>query len=204
MERKEDNMKEDNMKVMKYSDVRNQIQTGDMLETAGSSFVGKAIRFFTKQEVNHTELILGLDNYISEDMVYGTDRKFVLQADSPGIVLNTLSDQFKGNILYWSKLKSEFEPCRKRMGVYGLFQVGKKYDYGTLFKNILGKVNADASKFICSEFYFFALVAGGCLPQYKINNQCNIVDKDNTPVKTPVPGTFKQFGIHEEPIQIIL
>ena len=75
------------MQVKTYEEMRDFIQCGDLFEFGGNSLIGKVIRFFTKQQVNHSALGMSINEYSN----HAGNRKFVLEADSYGIVLNTSS-----------------------------------------------------------------------------------------------------------------
>jgi len=47
-----------------YKLIRNKVKSGDMLEFRSNGFTGRAIRFFSKQNVNHTALAVALDEYM--------------------------------------------------------------------------------------------------------------------------------------------
>ena len=166
-----------------YLAIRPEINTGDLLEWGSSTIIGKAIRFVTRKDVNHDSLALRFDRF--DGLL---NRRFCLEALEHGIELNLLSrrlENFKGQV-YWYKLKPEYNNKRSAIAGWALKQVGVKYDYGSLFKNLLGRVSTDARRFFCSEYYFMALEAVGILKADK----------------APRPGEFKAFGIHEPRVQI--
>lgn len=188
------------MKLAHYEDIRDQIQTGDMIEFGSSSIIGYSIRLFTRKDVNHTSIAVSFDNWKS----YHGNRKFLLQADPEGIDLDVLSRElknYKGKV-YWYRLKEQYNHLRNDMGSWAIEQVGVKYDYGSLFKNMFGAVSATAKKFFCSEYNFFALVVGKVLPQYKINKKREIIDNKGKKVKAPRPGEFGKFKVYEERVRI--
>lgn len=169
---------------MKYSEIRDMIKTGDMLEWSSPSLLGKTIRFFTKQKVNHTSLAISFDDYFKD----GINHKFVLEAESGGIELNLLSKLLKGykGKCYWSQLKPEFDDKRFIIGRWALLQIGTKYDYTSLLKNAFCKVSAEAEKLFCSEYYYIALKEAGIVPA----------------TKAPRPGEFEKYQVHLPAIEI--
>ena len=188
------------MKKMKYVEIRDSIKTGDRFEFASKSVLGSIIRWFTKEEVNHTALALSIDEYSN----YPGNRKFLLEALPDGIDLRPASldvQECKGSV-YYTPLLSLFDSRRQSMADWGLQQVGKPYDYGNLFKNIFGAVNAEMKKFFCSEYYFVALVSAGIVPGTEIKGG-KVVDLNGAPVKAPRPGEFGSFPIFGETIEII-
>lgn len=186
-----------------YKQYRNMMKTGDMLEWRSRSALGSTIRFFSKQKVNHTGICFAMDNY----GLYDGHHVFTLEAESDGIQNNLLSarlQKFDGEV-YWSPLKPEFEALRNKAADWALEQVGVEYDYGSLFKNAISAVSADARKYFCSEYAFFYYVISGMLPQYIFDSGRGVVvdAKTGKPVKAPVPGTFERFKLHLPAIQIM-
>lgn len=166
-----------------YLKMRDMIQTSDLLEFSSSTIIGWSIRAFTGEAVNHSSVGLVLEY---KDL--GHDRRFLVEALEYGVQLSLLSrrlERFKGKV-YLNRLKPEHDSLRKKIAAYTLLQIGKGYDYGSLFKNALGKVSADARQFFCSELVFMALQSVG------------LVDGK----KSPRPGQFGKYGVFEEPLRI--
>jgi len=189
--------------ITSYQTIRERIKTGDILEWQSKSIIGSAIRFITKQEVNHTSLCIDLQQYLH----WLEPHKFVLEANAPGIELNLISrelGEYKGGHCWWYKLKDIYNDKRNYIANSALLQVGKKYDYNSLFKNIISRANAEANNYFCSEFAFIELVKENIISGLHFNYTKQIVlDIKDEPVKAPRPGEFGQFGIFENPIQII-
>jgi hypothetical protein len=186
--------------MKKYLKIRNSISSGDLLEWRSKSFIGWLIRFFSKNDKNHSSLCFGLDKYLR----YKKHRKFILEADASGVNLRLLSRElnaFTGEVYYY-KLKSKYDKYRPAIERWACTHAGSDYDFGSLFKNAACKTNADIRKFICSEYVFCAMVAAGVLPQYKITDK-KVIDRKGRPVKSPRPGDFSKFGIFEKPIRIL-
>jgi len=161
------------------------MRSGDLVEWGSASMIGRMIRLFTGKDVNHSSILLNLDHYSGLK-----DRRFVLEAMEPGIVLNLLSmrlEDFKGKI-YWSALKSKHDHRREGIAAWALAKVGTDYDYKGLFAQAFGRVNCDAKQFFCSEYYDMALIAAGILPGDR---------------KAARPGDFEQYGVHEPRVRIL-
>lgn len=184
-----------------YYKARPLMKTGDLLEWRSKSLLGAAIRFFSKEEVNHSGLVLALEDYGSNQ----GQHIFTLEAEPGGIRNNLLSAQlkdFKGSV-YWYPLKGRYDLKRKAGVDWALEQVGVKYDFGSLFKNILGKVSADMRKFFCSEYAFIYYVKCGIMPLLTIKDS-KIIDKyTGTEQKAPRPGEFAQYGLHDDGVKIL-
>lgn len=140
-----------------YKLLRPEIKTGDMLETACNTFVGKNIRRFTGKDVNHTAFIWRTVGYQSlKDVV------FIIEAINGGLDVSLLSDVVKytnGNV-YWYPLKPKYDHLRDEMGGFALRECSRKielkksgYDFTGLFLNAIRRVNMDAAKYYCTEFY---------------------------------------------------
>lgn len=188
------------MKQVKYADIRDSIKSGDRIEFAGNTVIGRLIRWFTKDAVNHTALALSIDEYSN----YLGNRKFILEAESDGIVLNTLSHDIQtadGKVFY-TPLLLQFDDRRKQIADWALQQVGTGYDFGSLFKNVLGAVNADMKKLFCSEYYFIALVQAGIIPGCELCGKI-VTDHNGGPVKSPRPGEFGRFPVFGETVEIV-
>uniref|UniRef100_A0A6M3LB88 Putative peptidase n=1 Tax=viral metagenome TaxID=1070528 RepID=A0A6M3LB88_9ZZZZ len=170
-----------------YKHIRDKINSGDIIEWRSASPLGSIIRFFTRQKVNHSSLCICLPQYKD----WKEPHKFILEANPGGIELQLLSrrlQEFKGSA-WWLKLKVGTEKTKEAIESWALPQVGVKYDYGSLFKNAIGRVSADSRKFFCSEFCYLALQHAGIILKTKKN-------------RAPRPGEFGQFSIFDKPIQI--
>lgn len=170
--------------LSRYRVARPRIGTGDLIEWRSESVLGYTIRWVTRRDVNHSSLALKLERFDG-----ALNRRWTLEALEHGITLNLLSrrlSKFKGRV-YWSALRPEYDLKRLAIAGWALQKVGIKYDYGSLFKNVMGAVSVNARRMFCSEYYFLALRAAG------------IVAGD----KSPRPGEFGEYGIHHKRIQIL-
>ena len=168
-----------------YQKYRDQMKTGDCLLWRSRSALGGLIRFFSRAKVNHAGLVIRLAEY--GDL---RDRRFTLEALEPGIVLRLLSmriAKYKGR-LWWYLLKPAYDGRRDRIGAWALLQVGTPYDYGSLFRNILGRVSADARALFCSEYCFIAWKEAEIPIKFE---------------KAPIPGDIAKFDIFDEPVRIL-
>ena len=178
-----------------YNQIRHEIKTGDLIEWRSNSIVGRTIRLFTGKAVNHTGIAFVMDNYggISGRHI------FTLEAAPKGIECNLLSVQlqnFKGQV-FLKQLKPQFDHLRNIGIDWALEQTNTKYDYGSLFKNIFGKVSADARKFFCSEYVFIYLVICTIIKKNIYDTVMKKVYdmKSGKEIKAPRPGEFDQFSI---------
>jgi hypothetical protein len=161
-----------------YKAYRDAMKTGDLIETAASTILGRMIRWVTKKDVNHSAFLAHLTDV--------SDRVYLVEALSKGIELNRLSrsiDGYKGTV-WWYPLKPEWEPARKVMLKFALDACaqGIGYDYTALIKNMFSKVSRDAKSYFCSEFYDMALVKAGMVDGLS---------------KARRPGEFAMLELHE-------
>jgi hypothetical protein len=175
-----------------YHPVRDKMQSGDLIEwhTEGSP-VSALIRLFSGQDFNHSSLVMRLP----DDFRVGyEDKVIIIEAVAGGIKTSYLSHVLADHHgkAYWSPLKDS-EKCddatRKKIAQWAVHQalLHTKYDYGSIFKNIFGRVNVNASQFFCSEFYQMALSTAG------------IIAAD---MKALRPGEFQELKLHLPSVRI--
>jgi hypothetical protein len=166
-----------------YRKHRPQMQTGDALQWSTSSALGWLIRKFSKADVNHTSLVVDVNEY---------NRKYQLEAIEQGIALTSISRRlkdFKGRV-WWLPLKDELSDYRDTINQIAFHQVGIRYDYGSLFAQVFGRVSTDASKFFCSEFAYFCWY-GSAIPMH------------NPTGMAPRPGVVPGIVIFKDAVKII-
>ena len=132
--------------VKAYEKVRPLIKSGDAITWRGKGFVSWAISFWSYR--THASLVVRPPDYEQFK-----DRRFLLEAWEGEVNLRFLSyriDEYDGQA-WWHQLKPELEPFREAIGRYAISQLGKKYDYTSLFANMFGRVSADTRKYFCSE-----------------------------------------------------
>ena len=167
-----------------YMAVRQSMKTGDCILWKSRSMIGWLIRKFSRANVNHASLVIKLEQY--EGL---SDRRFLLEALGSGIVLKFLSRRltnFKGQV-WWLPLRDIYNENRDAIGEWALKQVGVKYDYHSVFKNIVGRVSAEGSKYFCSEFCFMGWITG----------------KIRLKGKAPRPGDISKLHIFKKAIRIL-
>ena len=172
-------------KLKMYLTCRHILRTGDCILWQSNSIVGWLIRRFSKANVNHASLVISLSEY--GNLI---DRRFLLEALGPGIVLRLLSRRlmkFSGKV-WWYPLKDEYNSHRNKIGEWALLQVGVEYDYKSLFKQMIGRVSADVKEFFCSEYCFIGWKKSGISLKGKV---------------APRPGDIPKLGIFKKPIRIL-
>lgn len=172
-----------------YYKVRPKMGSGDLMEFASHSFIGSAIRFFTKQDVNHTAIMWHVDQFKSV-----RDRKFIMEALNDGIELNLISCRLKDyeGEVYWYPLKEEYHQYRDEVASICLLAEGRtdeiRYDFRSLVRQMWTKVSVDVEKHsFCSEFAQWVLQQAGILQELESALR---------------PGEFNQLGIYHPRIKI--
>jgi len=130
-----------------YTYRREFMKTGDFLVWKSNSMIGWLIQKFTRSNVNHVGMVIRFAQFDSV-------RVFTLEALEHGIVLRALSDRLRNHKgqCWWHPLHLDFQDKRFAMGMVALSLVGTKYDYGSIFKQTLGRVSAEATRLFCSEY----------------------------------------------------
>jgi len=139
-----------------YNQHRQYIRTGDILLWRSSGIIGKAIQHFSKADVNHASLVIRFTEY-------DLDRIYQLEAVAHGIALTALSNRLANHSgeCYWCGIKDIYESNRYSIGKEALSLVGTKYDYCSLFKQLLGRVSVDAQRLFCSEYIAYCWFNAG-------------------------------------------
>jgi hypothetical protein len=163
-----------------YREFSPHMKSGDLIEFASPGPIGKAIRAVTKKKVNHTAIV------IRSDIKGIEERRWMLEADLGGLepeLISKVLPNYSG--AWWSPLKPEFEDKRDAIVAWAIIQMvvkKRRYDFGSLFKNLLGHVNLDAARFFCSEYMVGALIAAKIIPEGEKN-------------KVRRPGEFAELGV---------
>ncbi len=146
-----------------YTKNRKRIATGDLIQFKSYSMLGWLIRRFSGY-CNHSSHSVRFNEYNGE-----IQRRFILEALEHGIQLSLLSRRFEGykGKVWWHSLKPEFHKYRRKLGAVALSRVGIPYDYGSLFKNMLGHVSANAKELFCSEYVYLNCRDVGMKPPVK-------------------------------------
>jgi hypothetical protein len=172
-----------------YYKYREQMRTGDSLLYKTDGKIPSMIRWFT--EFNHAGLVLHFEDNFNNSMPESCDRVWTFEAGASGVKSVYLSDKLgdtHGKV-YWYPLKDEFSYAQRMLvSEYASMQRGTKYDFSSLFRNILGRVSANAREFFCSELNYLAYVYARMIPE---------IDK------APRPGDIPKFNIFKEPVLIL-
>lgn len=146
---------------MKYKEARPRILTGDVILWKGKGIISSLIMKWS--EYSHASLVVRLREY--EEL---ENRVFLVEALGSGLQFRLLSEKLgKGNEAFWMSINMLPEQLEKSRE-HALMECAKgiPYDYGSIFKNIFGKVNNNAKEYFCSEFVWMNwLNAGYVLPE---------------------------------------
>ena len=187
-------MNDDTAKVIRmgtglplYEEQIRNMRSCDLVEWQSHTAIGYAIRFFTKKTVNHSSILLRMDRPGL------SDRRFVIEALGGGLELRLMGERlsvYKGRV-WWYPLKRNLgtPECIPTMVDWAILQtaMGKGYDYGSLVRNMFGRVSVDGAAWFCSEAYTAMLQKGKL---YDMNG------------KALRPGEFGVLNLHEPPVLI--
>jgi hypothetical protein len=183
--------------LSEYQKLRHIIKTGDIIEFAANSIVGRLIRAKTKQVVNHTATALWMQPIsscsVSDHVPDPVLRLYIGEAIANGYHLTYLSsilENYNGHV-NWSILKNVDEPKRNEVARRAFALEGRPYDYPSLIANLFRRVPVDDSKPYCSEANQIALIKSGLLSE-TYNDGCGIR-----------PGEFQLTGLYEQPTWLI-
>ena len=171
-----------------YRAYSGMMRDADMIEWASYSALGRAIRWFTGADVNHTSAVVHLTYQGLED------RRFMVEALEGGPELRLVSERllkFSGRV-YWYKLREDIVPEGRAKAAAWLMHelaLGKHYDYPNLLANALGAVSLNGRQWFCSELYHAMLIAAGYAAKPKNG-------------KAIRPGGFKPLGVHHPRVLI--
>ena len=159
--------------VKKYVDLRDSMNTGDVIAFKGTDFGAKAILAGTNSNYSHVGLVVRLKSI-------SVKRIFIVEAIPAGVILQALSLKiayYPGNV-WWAPLKvdagstgtiSVVDEDKKRNKIldWAMLQLGRQYDTD-LIKGIVKKIFLKTKlpkdsqyAFICSELVATALKKAG-------------------------------------------
>jgi len=156
-----------------YNELRPTIQTGDCILWQGSGIISRAIRLWSKY--SHASLVVRFHDKALAERVY------LIEALTHGLKLTALSERsrgYKGNVFHLSVPLSHAQRTIILADALHKCSITKGYDYKGLFLNMLGRINHDASNYICSEFVFDEMILCGYVRPRK---------------KTPRPGDLPEW-----------
>jgi hypothetical protein len=133
---------------MDYIEARENMKTGDCLLFSSFSPISMGIKFFTSSPWSHASLIIRLSEYEGEER-----HRYYVEATSPTVKLTRLTAKMMDytGVIAWLPLPNFMNEHRILMGCMMLQLIDKKYDYGSVLKQIFRRVSTDADRFFCSE-----------------------------------------------------
>jgi hypothetical protein len=143
--------------VLPYESLRPCLRTGHVILWRGGSFLSRAIRLFS--EYSHASLVVRL---FEEEG--GRQRVYLVEALETGLELRHLSRRlagYDGQARVWMPDVRPFQQAFLKTWAADRCADGVRYDYRSLFRNILCRVSCDAGRYFCSEFAWAGLVAAG-------------------------------------------
>ncbi len=174
-------------RAVNYRNIRDQLQTGDIIAFGGDYFFSKITKFITSSQVSHVATIL-----IDDDKRIRFFESSIgdMYPEHEGVHLQKISDilPFYNGDVWILRLKDEFRAKldMDRLEKYLYAQLGKDYDYDGLIKSgvdILDDLGftttvtrRDDDKFFCSELVIAAYMAAGGIPSNV--NSAEVTPKD--------------------------
>jgi hypothetical protein len=163
-----------------------EINTGDIVEFRGNSLVGRAIRWVTGKDRNHSALVIRMP------FAGCVERRFIVEAIATGLELHLLSsvlEKFDG-AAWWSPLLATDEQ-RDSIAGWAMVQIAENrgYDYGSLFRQAVARVSLDGRRYFCSEFVQAAMIKAAIVPE-------------PTDGKALRPGEFDKLGCFGAPVLV--
>ena len=172
--------------LSKYLAVRDQIQTMDLLQWHGDSWVSRIIRWKTGGSATHCGIAFRLAD---------VDRVMTLEAVSRGAIPNPLSQilaKYDGRA-FWHPLKDEYRPYVGHSFNWMYDKIGTGYDFESVGGYLFGKVFADARALFCSEYVFLGWKVR-CAEELTIKLFEWLLD-----IKAvPLPSELHKIGLYEE------
>lgn len=168
-------------KNVRYEEARPLLKSGDCLLWRSSTVIGSLIRWFTGHRVNHAGLVVR-----PYKLGFFYSRRFTLEALEPGVVLRLLSERLRGfdGKVWLHPLADRFDMYRNQVVTKALEQEGVPYDYWSLFRQILGRVSVESSRYFCSEYCYAVYRAAG-LPVPKVERAPRPGDLPKLPIFKP-------------------
>lgn len=164
------------------------MQTADIIEWQADTALGHSIRWFTKQNVNHTSGVAVMNLYGDPEK-----RMYIYEAVGNGVHPMFLSEALRNHKgkAFWLSLKSEYNSYRNEIAKAILEYKVKKYDYKSLIGSAFKRQKLDRTEVYCSELINLALVDVGLLNE-DFNNGCGLF-----------PGEFEITGLYNPPKRIL-
>lgn len=172
-----------------YYKHQKDIRTGDHIGWRSDGIIGHLIRWCTTDSINHSSMAIRLQ-YEGLDK-----RRFDMGALNRGMEFHLLSKllrNYNGHV-WWYPLKDDYGDLRPVFARRAFTILDTKYDYGSLFKNVLGRVSTNAEKFFCSEAWNWIVAGAGVNTGFPISN------------KAPTPADIDGEMMHlfKDKIQIL-
>lgn len=161
------------MKKKKYPEIRSQIKSGDVITWEGKGPVSWLIRRWSHR--SHASMCL---DFADKN---GDSRRYIIEAWEGEFNMRLLSKRLEGYTgkAFWHQLNpAVFDKHRKSIEYNSLSLLGTKYDYDSLFSNVLGRVSTDAKKLFCSEaicHIFLQSIPKQILRGYRFSKYANML-----------------------------
>lgn len=178
------------MIITNYSDLRNQLSTGDLIAFSGQDLTSTVVRLTTNSPVSHVGIILCTETSHKEFAIHQLIESTSLSSTHSGVAISRLSTRiasYTGTV--WAL------PLAKEVRTYlndarylefMLSQRGKPYDVpqaiASTFDGLFPDTPKDLSALFCSELVVAGLQAGGAIPSEINPSEMTPRDVVNLPI----------------------
>jgi len=163
----------------------------DLLQWHGYGQISRIIQWKTGGSASHSGIVCCLKD---------VDRVLTLHAVRKGARPEPLSQilmHYDGEV-WWHPLKADYRPYMGLAFNWMYDHIGTRYDFGGLFKNLLGKTSANAAALFCSEYLFLGWQYAAIHLGVKL--LAHLIDIKKAPVPSEMPA-LRMY--HEEGIRIL-
>jgi hypothetical protein len=163
------------------------IRTGDHIGWRSNGMIGRLIRLFTVNSINHSSMAIRLKY---ERL---NNRRFDMAALNHGIEFHLLSknlEKYNGQA-FWYPLKSDYDDVRQDMAVKAFEILDTPYDYDSLFKEAITRVSTNASEFFCSEAWNWIAQSVGIDTGFPLSG------------KAPTPADIDKMDVFKDKVRIL-
>ena len=135
--------------ISAYDAIKDQMNTGDIIEFQGTSIISKEIRARTGFDTNHSALVV-----VMKSPYTGLTRRYMYEAVNDGVDPNYLSvvlSKYDG-VAFWYPMRNENVPRIPEVEERAFQYLGVAYDYKGLITNLFGHGHINTHALFCSEF----------------------------------------------------
>jgi len=178
-------IKEDNV-LLKYSNIKNKLDTGDLLLFSSNDYIGRVIRKFSNSYFSHCGIVVKQSDklYILECDMDNSHDYLSNKSNKNGAHILDLDEKindYTGNIFGYCKLNNNFNENKLKNIIHNIRDVQFNNNliamYNSVIKNVfLSNFFISDSKMFCSEFVVNLYQRLGVIKYNKFPNMFNPSD----------------------------